>query len=84
VWIILLAVLVMILAALVVVQAWMLLSNGWTVPIGSVADWLQAVATVAAFGALLFYASREWGRGQLERRDREADQARLIVMGLAE
>ena len=61
-WTIALAVVVLVLAALVVVQAWMLLSQGWTIPIGSVADWLQAVGTLAAFGAL-FYAAREVAYG---------------------
>jgi hypothetical protein len=45
---------------------------------GSVPDWVQAVGTIAAFGALL-YAAREWRDGQTERRDREADQARLVL-----
>jgi hypothetical protein len=77
--IVFLGVLVMLLAAVVVVQAVMLRSRGWTIPIGSVPDWLQAVGTVAAFGAL-FYAAQEWRAAQNERRAREADQARLVLL----
>lgn len=44
---------------------------------GNTADGLRPGAT-AAFGAL-FYAALEWRAAQAERRDREADQARLIV-----
>ncbi|BBY67356.1 hypothetical protein [Mycolicibacterium helvum] len=49
---------------------------------GNAAEWASGVfggvAAVAAFGAL-FYAAREWSATQTERRDNEADQARLIV-----
>src|SRR5690348_11754401 len=46
---------------------------------GNAAEWLAGVGTVAGFGAL-FYAAREWGAAQGERRDREAEQARLVVV----
>lgn len=46
---------------------------------GNVAEWIAAVGTVAAFGAL-FLAVREWLAGQAERRDEEANQARLIIV----
>jgi hypothetical protein len=39
---------------------------------------LAGLGAVAAFGALLI-AALEWRQSQAERRDREADQARLIV-----
>jgi hypothetical protein len=45
---------------------------------GNAAEWAAAVGTTATFGAL-FYAALEWRAAQAERRDREADQARLIV-----
>lgn len=69
----------MVLAAAVVVQATMLRSRGWTVPLGNVAEWLAAVGTFAAFGAL-FLAAREWRASQAERRGGEANQARLIIV----
>jgi hypothetical protein len=46
---------------------------------GTVPEWLAGVGTFAAFGALLF-AAREWRAAQVERRDREASQARLIIV----
>jgi hypothetical protein len=45
---------------------------------GNAAAWLGGVGAFAAFGAL-FYAALQWRVAQTERRDREADQARLIV-----
>ena len=45
---------------------------------GNAPEWLAGIGTVAAFGALLV-AALEWRAGQAERRDNEADQARLIV-----
>ena len=41
------------------------------------------IATIAAFGALLF-AALTWRAGQAERRSRDADQARLIVVEAAD
>lgn len=73
-------------SALIVVigiQSAMLHAQGWRLELGSLADWVQAVGTLAAFGALL-YAAREWRASQAERRDARADQARLIVMGPAD
>jgi hypothetical protein len=64
-----------------VVQARMLTAKGWTVPLGDVAEWVSGVGSLAAFGAL-FVAASEWRSGQVERRDREADQARLIIAEL--
>lgn len=50
---------------------------------GNAAEWSASVfgglAAVAGFGAL-FYAAREWSAGQAERRDNDADQARLIMV----
>lgn len=46
---------------------------------GNAPEWLSAIATIAAFGALLF-AALTWRAGQAERRSRDADQARLIVV----
>lgn len=48
---------------------------------GKVPDYLTGLGAVAAFGALLI-AALEWRQSQAERRDREADQARLIVAAL--
>lgn len=45
---------------------------------GNLAEWLAGAGSLAAFGAL-FYASRQWRQAQIERRDQQADQARLIV-----
>ncbi len=73
-----LAVLVVVLGVVVVVQARMLLTRGWGVPLGNVAEWVGALGTLATFGAV-FYAAREWRAAEAERRDRAADQARLIV-----
>jgi hypothetical protein len=46
---------------------------------GNAPEWLSAIATIAAFGALLF-AALTWRAGQAERRSRDADQARLIIV----
>jgi hypothetical protein len=73
------ALLAMLLAVVVVVQAVMLRTRGWGVPIGNVAEWIAAVGALAAFGAL-FYAATEWRAAQVERRDSEAEQARLIIV----
>ncbi|BBX56952.1 hypothetical protein TM48_01435 [Mycobacterium shottsii] len=43
------------------------------------AGWVASVGSIAAFGALLV-AVMEWRRGQSERRDQEADQARLVFL----
>ena len=68
-----------------VVQARMLTAQGWTVPLGNVAEWVSGVlsglGSVAAFGAL-YVAISEWRTGQVERRDREAGQARLMIAEL--
>ena len=77
--IIILCVLVVALGVVVVLQAAMLRSSGWTTELGNVAEGVQAVATLAAFGAL-WIAVREWRSGQQDRRDKEADQARLMVV----
>ncbi|MDO3298788.1 hypothetical protein P5V47_08790 [Mycobacteroides abscessus subsp. massiliense] len=45
---------------------------------GSVPDWLAGLGAFAAFG-VLFLALHEWRAAQCERRDREGDQARLII-----
>ncbi|WP_454789803.1 hypothetical protein [Mycolicibacterium lutetiense] len=80
---VLIVVAVSVLVVVIGIQSAMLHAQGWRVELGSLADWVQAAGTVAAFGALLF-AAREWRASQAERRDTEADQARLMVMGPAE
>jgi hypothetical protein len=45
---------------------------------GNLAEWLAGGGSLAAFGAI-FYASLEWRQAQIERRDQQADQARLII-----
>jgi hypothetical protein len=45
---------------------------------GNVPGWVSAVGTFAALGALLI-AARQWQAAQVERRHRQADQARLII-----
>lgn len=57
------------LTVVTVVQARMLLTRGWSVPLGNVAEWVAGVGALAAFGAL-FYAAREWRTAQEERRER--------------
>ncbi|MFZ3328794.1 MAG: hypothetical protein WA231_24265, partial [Methylocella sp.] len=47
------------------------------IELGNLAEWLAGAGALAAFGAL-FYASREWRQAQIERRDQQAGQARLI------
>lgn len=74
-----LAVLIVVLAVVVVAQALMLRADGWTVPLGNVAEWIGGFGSMAAFGAVLF-AALEWRAGQAERRDEEANQARLIIV----
>jgi hypothetical protein len=46
---------------------------------GTVPEWIAGIGSLIAFGALLV-AVWEWRSGQVERRDREADQARLIIV----
>ena len=46
---------------------------------GNFAEWVAGAGSIAAFGALLF-AAQEWRKGQAEKRDREADQARLVIV----
>lgn len=46
---------------------------------GNFPEWLQGVGTFAAFGAL-YFAANEWRAQRIERRDAEADQARLILV----
>jgi hypothetical protein len=46
---------------------------------GNAPEWLSAIATIAAFGALLFAALTRRA-GQAERRSRDADQARERAM----
>ena len=41
------------LVVVVVVQAFMLRSDGWTVPLGNVAEWLGAIGGIATVGALV-------------------------------
>ena len=43
--------------------------------------WVSGVGSLAGFLALLL-AVLEWRSGQVERRDREADQARLMIAEL--
>lgn len=64
-----------------VVQGRMLTAQGWTVPLGNMAEWVSGVGSLAGFLALLIAVS-EWRSGQVERRDREADQARLMIAEL--
>lgn len=49
---------------------------------GTVPDWLAGASSLIAIGALTV-AVWEWRSGQVERRDREADQARLVIVELA-
>lgn len=71
------------LGAVVAVQAVMLHTQGWRIQLGTLPDWISSVATsggfLAAVGAVL-YAARQWRSTQSERRTREGDQARLIVI----
>ena len=68
-------ILLAVLALLVViaVQAAMLQMQGWRVQLGSLADWVQALGTVAAFGALIF-AGREWKSNERDRTALERDR----------
>lgn len=64
-----------------VVQARMLTAHGWTAPLGNVAEGVAAAGSLASFLALLLAVS-EWRSGRLDRRDQEADQARLMIAEL--
>jgi hypothetical protein len=64
-----------------VVQGRMLTDQGWTVPLGDVAEWVAGLGSVAAFGAL-YVAISQWRSAQVERRDQEAGQARLMIAEL--
>lgn len=67
--------------ALIVVvcfQAAMLHARGWRIPLGTLPEWLAGVGSLATLG-VLWLAVFEWRRGQRERRDNEAAQARLII-----
>lgn len=46
---------------------------------GNTAEWVAGVGTFAAFGVLLV-AALQWRSDQADRRDHEADQARLIII----
>jgi hypothetical protein len=73
------AVLNLVLLVVVAFQAWMLHSEGWRPALGSFPEYLAALGSFATFG-VLWFAAREWRRGESERRDSEAGQARLIVV----
>ncbi|OBI53588.1 hypothetical protein [Mycobacterium sp. E787] len=72
------AALALVLLVVVGVQAVMLYSENWRPAFGSLPEYLAALGSFATFG-VLWFAAREWRRGERERRDREAGQARLIV-----
>lgn len=65
----------LILSAVALIESVGQLNPAW----GTVPEWLAATGSLFAFGALVVAVS-EWRSGQQERRDREADQARLIIV----
>lgn len=73
------AAMALVLFAVVGFQAWMLHSKGWRMAVGSLPEYLAALASLAIFGVLWLTAS-QWRRGQRERCDRESGQARLIIV----
>jgi membrane protein implicated in regulation of membrane protease activity len=81
-----LGVLSLALLAVVGFQAWMLRSQGWRIVLGALPDWVTAVLTgVTAFGVLAAFGTlrigrKEWETHQKERRDQQANQARLIIV----
>jgi hypothetical protein len=72
---------VLTLALLVIVgiQAVMLYNEDFRPALGNFAEYLTALGSLSTFG-VLWFAAREWRRGESERRDSEAGQARLIVV----
>jgi hypothetical protein len=73
------AALALMLLVVVGFQAVMLYSEDWRPAFGSLPEYLAALGSFSTFG-VLWFAAREWRRGERERRDREAGQARLIVV----
>jgi hypothetical protein len=80
------AVLTLVLAVVVAVQALTLHAQGSRLVMGTLPEWVSAVATggaaigvLAAFGTLQI-GRREWESEQAERRDQLANQARLIIV----
>jgi membrane protein implicated in regulation of membrane protease activity len=80
------AIVAIVLLGVAAFQAWMLHSQGWLIALGTLPDWVTAAFTgVAAIGVLAAFGSLrivrgEWKSQQDERRDQQANQARLIIV----
>jgi hypothetical protein len=72
------ALLTLVFAVVSIIQRIQLQDRHLYVNWGSVPDWLTGLGAFAAFG-VLFLGLNEWRAAQRERRDREGDQARLII-----